>query len=729
MAKDDIKFVKENSLAAKPITAKDLDKPSVIVGFMKNEKGSGGQQTKGKIIEIKKRGDVYDIYTGDELRPSQQGIPKEEVLRLYSQEATSGYMYKAESKADPKLSRWIDIDDEDIYTNRIVDLDPDEVAKKGLPPLQFIEDKEANKPVAGTTLQDAFDNYKEGNRSSQSIGTMRTAMKQLADAGFPADTLLSDLNSEESIRRLQKWATTEKFKGVSAGAGGFASRVKTLINSGKKVEEPNVLAEYEKLNRNTKNEFGIRLTRADRNLEFPDFDSFNRAIDKTARQIQDKQARAFFLIKMLTGLRNPDIVNIQLGKATEGSEYGSFDPSIKKIYALSNKGVRINYDLGEVVHGILADLATDAEAEGRDTLFTQSEEQIRNKINPVMRKNMDALNIEIYDLNKKQAVPFSIRDLRKNIFDILEEEQGAAAANKVLGHSSSGDVGLKHYKVERTKRKSLSSLQKSQELFTSLYMESIGLDNPQMVFGQEGYGFSNDNFKPSMAFSAGETAPQQQQLADTRVRTAEAQVESSIDQSAESLTKRIKNLETLIDKAGSLQEQAQQLTPQKQPTVPPVLDQTGDDTPLKKSTIDKLKAAGVLDKFSKGLKGAFFIEVGRQFLDAPLDTVGEFAKEAGLETAARIAGLGTAPAAAVPMALAASPAGEGSARFGPGSSDTPLIEETDEDRMARIATEDAGFIPEASRVPEAAPTEEQGFIPRMQISLDDLPPERQAQYK
>ncbi|BCV01953.1 MAG: hypothetical protein CM15mV47_830 [uncultured marine virus] len=478
-----------------------------------------------------------------------------------------------------------------------------------------------------TTLQEAFDNYKEGDRSSKSIGTMRTAMKQLADAGFPADTPLSELNSEESIRRLQKWATTEKFKGVSAGAGGFASRVKTLINSGKKVEEPNVLAEYEKINRNTKNEFGIRLTRADRNLEFPDFDSFNRAIDKTARQIQDKQARAFFLIKMLTGLRNPDIVNIQLGKAAEGSEYGSFDPSIKKIYALSNKGVRINYDLGEVVHGILADLATDAEAEGRDTLFTQSEEQIRNKINPVMRKNMDALNIEIYDLNKKQAVPFSIRDLRKNIFDILEEEQGAAAANKVLGHSSGGDVGLKHYKVERTKRKSLSSLQKSQELFSSLYLESIGFDNPQMVFGQEGYGFSTTILSLAWRLVQEKWLLNNNSLLTLVFAQQKHKLNLNVDQTADSLTKRIKNLETLIDKAGSLQEQAQQLTPQKQPTVPPVLDQTGDDTPLKQSTIDKLKVAGVLDKFTKGLKGAAFIEVGRQFLDAPLDTVGEFAKK------------------------------------------------------------------------------------------------------
>jgi hypothetical protein len=32
--------------------------------------------------------------------------------------------------------------------------------------------------------------------------------------------------------------------------------------------------------------------------------------------------------------------------------------------------------------------------------------------------------------------------------------------------------------------------------------------------------------------------------------------------------------------------------------------------------------------------------------------------------------------------------------------------------MARIATEDAGFVPEASRVPEAAPAEQQGFLSR-----------------
>ena len=146
MANDDIKFVKENSLASKPITEADLDKPFIIVGFMKNEKGSGGKQTKGNVQEIRKRGDVYDIYQGDDLRPSSRGVSKEEILRLYSQEATSGYMYKTTSKQDPKLAKWTNIDDEDIYVNRMRDADP-------LSPLKFIDETKKAKGVALTEVE------------------------------------------------------------------------------------------------------------------------------------------------------------------------------------------------------------------------------------------------------------------------------------------------------------------------------------------------------------------------------------------------------------------------------------------------------------------------------------------------------------------------------------------------------------------------------------------------
>lgn len=159
-----------------------------------------------------------------------------------------------------------------------------------------------------------------------------------------------------------------------------------------------------------------------------------------------------------------------------------------------------------------------------------------------------------------------------------------------------------------------------------------------------------------------------------------------------------------------------------QPTTAPAsVDEKYPDMSSKAASkgIDLSKLlSGMADRLGGGLKKAVplaaGIELGRQFVDAPLATAGELAKEVGLEGAARVAGLGAAPAAAVPMALASTPtAGPELSEMPPQRTDfipAPEVEETDEDRMARIATEDAGFIPEASRVPEAAPAEQQGFL-------------------
>ena len=418
--------------------------------------------------------------------------------------------------------------------------------------------------MAEMTLQEAFDAHVEGRdkvKDKTLINNFKATLRDLESAGFPADTPVSQLNTEKNITNLQKWATNERFKGVSTGSGMFASRVKTLINAGIGPEQTNVLSNYEKANRGKPTEFGIRLTRAARKLELPGFDDFNQAIDATARQIADKEARAFFMIKTLTGLRNPDILELQVGNATEGAKYGSFDPEVKKLYNLSNKGDRINYDLGEIVHGILADLAADAQAAGRTQLFTQSEDKIRGIINPIMRANMSSMGLEIRDLTKNAPVEFSVRDLRKNIFDILEEEIGAADANKVLGHSEKANVGLNYYKVERKSRRSLSRLQSSQEIFSNLYMESVGFDNPQTLFGSDGYGFANDNFKTSTLVPLTVDAPAEQQTVDSQTRTAAAQASGAVDRSVDSLENKIKKLETLITKTQDLTEQTAELTP------------------------------------------------------------------------------------------------------------------------------------------------------------------------
>jgi len=410
------------------------------------------------------------------------------------------------------------------------------------------------------TLQEAFDAHIKG-KDKTLVNNFRATLRDLEKAGFPSNTPVSQLNTEKSITDLQKWTTTERFKKVSSGSGMFASRVKTLINVGIGPEQTNVLSNYEKANRGKPTEFGIRLTRVARKLELPAFDDFNAAIDATARQLTDKEAKAFFMIKTLTGLRNPDIIELQLGNAEPDAKYGSFDPTVKKLYSISNKGGRTNYDLGDIVHGILADLAADAQAEGRTELFTQSEEKIRSTINPIMRSNMKSMGLEIKDLSKNKVVDFSVRDLRKNIFDILEEEIGAADANKVLGHSEKADVGLNHYKVERKSRRSLSRLQSAQEIFSNLYMESVGFDSPQTLFGNDGYGFANDNFKPTTVVPLAVDAPVEQQVVESQTRTATAQASGAVDRSVDSLENKIKKLEGLMGQVQSLTEQTEGLVP------------------------------------------------------------------------------------------------------------------------------------------------------------------------
>jgi len=134
--------------------------------------------------------------------------------------------------------------------------------------------------------------------------------------------------------------------------------------------------------------------------------------------------------------------------------------------------------------------------------------------------------------------------------------------------------------------------------------------------------------------------------------------------------------------------------------------------------VDFMDKAG--KKTLKIAGGALAIETVRQAVEEPA----AFAAEVGLETGARGLGLAAAPAAAVPMMLAPSELASGELRpedrpadpAGPyaGQDFIPAreVEETNQDMMARIAREDAGFIPEPDRVPEAAPVEEQGFLSR-----------------
>ena len=307
------------------------------------------------------------------------------------------------------------------------------------------------------------------------------------------------------------------------------------------------------------------------------------AVDDAARQIPNKEHRAFFLIKTLTGLRNTDIINLQVGRGKEATSlYGSYDPKDGKLFGLSNKGNRINYDV-EVVQGILADLAADAEAQGRTSLFSDMEgvdfedindvdnrstktlEKFRAGINPIMNRAMKARGIEIYDKKAGKVKNFSIKDLRANIFTMLADELGSAEqANQVLGHSKSGDVGLDHYQQERAKsrskvREALSGLQRTQEMFTGLFFEVIGQSNPAILFGKSGYGFDDSKFpNKTIANVTADTSPEQQQV-ENEAKTTAAKTTGAVQESVGTLEKTIDKLQGLLSKAQGLTEEVKDI--------------------------------------------------------------------------------------------------------------------------------------------------------------------------
>ena len=106
------------------------------------------------------------------------------------------------------------------------------------------------------------------------------------------------------------------------------------------------------------------------------------------------------------------------------------------------------------------------------------------------------------------------------------------------------------------------------------------------------------------------------------------------------------------------------------------------------------------------------METARQIIQEPATV----AAEVGMEMGARALGMAAAPAAAVPMIMTpTATAGPELSEMPPQRTDfipAPEVEETDTEMMERIATRDAGMIPEPSRVPEAAPAQDQGFLSR-----------------
>jgi len=731
MADDDIKFVKENSLASKPITEADLDKPSIVIGFMKNEKGSGGKQTKGGIREIRKRGDVYDIYHGDELRPSSRDVPKEEILRLYSQEATSGYMYKTTSRQDPKLAKWINIDDEDIYINRLTDKDP-------LSPLKFIG--ESKKPVAevnkNITVGEALD--LRGKASASMRKAIEAAGVKLSDkwtslANKEFLIKLNDVGSEAHFTELL--ATQERLIGSYTEEGKVAPFANVFGQGGqaRKIKVDGEFLAKARQARRTKAFKGV-----------PEARQSLKALTDGVASIKDPMVRSAVAFNALVPLRPGEVARIKLDDID--FETGAF----KEAYRNVNK-IRNELDLPEVGLEILRDAADTARAEGREYLFLGKDVTDPKKATASFVNRMSAA-VKAPDGIGPRFKPFAkdmgrevagASDIRKIIPSIIANELGyKSEASAIMGHTTFDEtidgmkaITRKHYASQiitgegTTAKQALRALQNMygevlglstlNELPASMNVEAKGLTSsgsPKLavipkgaeIVGTQVQGTLTDADLDLME-DVREARSQELKLSATESEAKRLKLEAQMgDLDEEAIRAKVQREEKT--KAIRADERAK-LSPTVESPTPKNFDDLSPDTKgfFERNGID---FDSLIKNFGKAVEKIEKIPGAKKVLPIAAATSGYIvgkseAADLGLPAVAQeVVGAFSGASELTPFSM--TDIADTASGFGVAA--TEEQKRIDELRNRAISQRDSGMIPEPDRVPQAAPAQDQGFL-------------------
>lgn len=87
-------------------------------------------------------------------------------------------------------------------------------------------------------------------------------------------------------------------------------------------ESANAVSTYEKkmLGQDKAFAFDFQIRRKAKNIILPEVDIFNRGVHQGIRNLTSKEAKIFALTKLLTGLRDPDILNIRIKPGKAGEE-------------------------------------------------------------------------------------------------------------------------------------------------------------------------------------------------------------------------------------------------------------------------------------------------------------------------------------------------------------------------------------------------------------------------
>jgi len=300
--------------------------------------------------------------------------------------------------------------------------------------------------------------------------------KLVKKLGVSLDKDLSFVNNMDTLTALVE--LSKKFYKTERARGEIGVWLKALINVGKplNIAEPNQVSQLEEKTKGDRSKgFNISATRDTKQKSFPPPWSFHKTLNDAFATLPDQNIKAFAMTKLFSGIRNPDILRLEVmpSDAKLRKQDATYvDLASKKVY-IYNKGNAIPLDLGTVLANILVDTAEEAKAAGRVELFPEKESVYRDKINTAVRQMMKERGLSIQVASTFEEIPFSIKDLRANIFDTLEDQFGKDTANKVLGHSTADDVGMAHYKVQRTARRSTLNKASTVDHFAKMFLEDI----------------------------------------------------------------------------------------------------------------------------------------------------------------------------------------------------------------------------------------------------------------
>jgi len=476
-----------------------------------------------------------------------------------------------------------------------------------------------------------------------------------------------------------------------------------------------------------------------------------KALTEGVASIKDPMVRSAVAFNALVPLRPGEVAGIKLDDID--FETGAF----KEAYRRVNK-IRNELDLPEVALEILRDAADTARAEGREYLFLGKDVTDPKKATASFVNRMSAA-VKAPDGIGPRFKPFAkdmgrevagASDIRKIIPSIIANELGyKSEASAIMGHTTFDEtidgmkaITRKHYASQiitgegTTAKQALRALQ-------NMYGEVLGLSTLNELpasMNVEAKGLTSSG-SPKLA-----VIPKGAEIVGTQVQgtltdadldlmedVREARSQELKLSATESEAKRLK----LEAQMGDLDEEAIRAKVQREEKTKAI---RADERAKLSPTVEAGPSAVSLELEDDLKKNGFSFSslldslTGKKTLGALIGGASVYSvvtepeaavRDIALETAGQALKLGKL-ASAPSMALTPSELASGELRpedqppqdpAGPYAGQdfipAPEVEQgTPRTDMARIAREDAGFIPEPSRVPEAAPVRDEGFLSR-----------------